>query len=333
MSNPLVRPVAIALIAFLAVPGARPQQQQQKPEEDAAPAIQVDVNLVNILASVRDKHNALIPNLSKDDFALTEDGQPQVIKYFARETDLPLTIGLLIDVSGSQSNLIEVERRAAYEFFSSVLKKKDMAFLISFGESAELLQDFTGSPRLLQAGLERLRVNSGVTGIHPGPVPTISQPRGTILYDAVYLASFDRLSHEVGRKAIVLITDGVDQGSRLKIEEAIKAAQRSDAVIYSIYYVDPSAYYDHGYFGGVSDSALKRMSEETGGRMFRVDKKHTLPDIFNELQQEMGSQYAITYTPANEKRDGSYRRVELKTKDRAFKVQARKGYYASAPEK
>jgi VWFA-related protein len=208
-----------------------------------------------------------------------------------------------------------------------------MAFLISFGEDAELLQDFTGSPRLLQAGLERLRVNSGVQGIHPGPVPTIGQPRGTVLYDAVYLAASDRMSQEVGRKVMVLITDGMDEGSRLKIDEAIKGAQKADTVIYSIYYVDPSAYYGMGYFGGVTDSYLKRMSDETGGRVFRVDRKHPLPEVFKELQDEMRSQYAIGYHPTNEKRDGSFRRIDLRTTDHALKVQARKGYFAPSGEK
>jgi VWFA-related protein len=307
--------------------------QQQKPADDISPTIQVEVNLVNILAAVRDKHGALISNLAKDDFTLTEDGQTQEIKYFARETDVPLTIGLLVDVSASQRNLIDIEREAAYQFFSHVLRKKDMAFLISFGEDAELLQDFTGSPRLLQAALGQLRVNSGVAGVHPGPVPTIGQPRGTVLYDAVYLAATDRLRHEVGRKAMVLITDGMDEGSRLKIEESVKAAQQSDTVIYSIYYVDPSAYYGYGYFGGVTDSALRKMSEETGGRVFRVDKKHPLPQVFDELQQEMRSQYSIGYTSTNSKRDGSFRRVDLRTRDHNLKVQARKGYYAMPTEK
>jgi len=307
--------------------------QQQKPADDVSPTIQVEVNLVSILASVRDKHGALISNLTKDDFNLTEDGQQQTIKYFAKETDLPLTIGLLIDVSASQRNLIDIEREAAYQFFSQVLRKKDMAFLISFGEEAELLQDFTSSPRLLQAGLEHLRVNSGVGGIMPGPVPTVGQPRGTVLYDAVYLAATDRLSKEVGRKAMVLITDGMDEGSRLKIDEAVKAAQKTDSVIYSIYYVDPSAYYGHGYFGGVSDSALRKMSDETGGRVFRVDRKHTLPEVFKELQDEMRSQYAIGYAPTNAKRDGTFRKIDLRTTDRNLKVQARKGYYATASEK
>ncbi len=333
MLNFFARPAAFLLAAILMAPGAGAQQQAQKPVEDVpSPTIRVEANVVNILATVRDKHGALISKLSKDDFVLAEDGRTHEIKYFTRETDVPLTIGLLVDVSASQRNLIDIEREAAYQFFSQVLRKKDMAFLISFGEEAELLQDFTGSPRLLQAGLERLRVSSGVSGLHPGPVPTIGTPRGTVLYDAVYLAASDRLSHEVDRKAMVLITDGIDQGSRLKIDEAIKGAQKADTVVYSIYYVDPSAY-GYGYFGGLSDSALKKMSDETGGHVFRVDKKHPLAEVFKELQEEMRSQYSIGYTPANDKPDGTFRRIDLRTKDHNLKVQARKGYYASPPER
>ena len=217
--------------------------------QDQLPSIKVDVDMVNILTSVRDKRGALIPNLQKEDFTILEDGKPQTIKYFTKETDLPLTIGLLVDVSGSQRNLIDIERSAASQFFREVLRKKDLAFLISFGEEAELLQDYTGSPRLLTDGLGQLRPSSGVSGIHPGPVPTIGGPRGTVLYDAVYLAANEKLKGEVGRKVIVLITDGVDQGSRLSRNQAIEAAQKSDAVIYSIDYSDPRAY------GRVSASA------------------------------------------------------------------------------
>ena len=172
-------------------------------------AIKVDVDVVNILCSVRDKKGALIGNLTKDDFTLLEDGKPQTIKYFEKETDLPLTIGLLVDVSGSQARLIEDERHAALQFFSQVLRKKDMAFLISFGPEAELLQDFTNSPRLLESALRDLRVSSGVGGLHPGPVPTASQQRGTVLYDAIYLGATDRLQKEVGRKG-----DGRDHRRR-----------------------------------------------------------------------------------------------------------------------
>jgi VWFA-related protein len=306
-------------------------QQPQKPppaQEPEEPTIKVDVDVVNILCSVRNKQGGLVSSLEKDDFLVTEDGKAQAIKYFARETDLPLTIGLLVDVSRSQENLIETERHAAAQFFSSVLRQKDLAFLISFGSEAELLQDLTGSPKLLRAALDELRISAHVGGLHPGPVPTASQPRGTILYDAVYLAAKDRLTGEVGRKAIVLITDGVDMGSRLKLEEAIEAAHKADAIIYSIYYVDPSAYYGRYGFGGMSDSALKKMSEQTGGRLFRVGKKTPLPAIFDEIQAEMRSQYAIGYTPTNAVKDGGFRRVEVKTRDKDLKVQARKGYYA-----
>lgn len=333
MLNFFVRPPVVLLAALLMASAAPQQKEAQKPSEDVpSPTIRVQANVVNVLAAVRDKRGGLISNLSKDDFTLAEDGRTQEIKYFTRETDVPLTIGLLVDVSASQRNLIDIERQAAYQFFSQVLRKKDMAFLISFGEEAELLQDFTGSARLLQAGLDRLRVSSGVSGVHPGPVPTIGTPRGTVLYDAVYLAASDRLSHEVDRKAMVLITDGIDQGSRLKIEEAIRAAQKADSVVYGIYYVDPSAY-GYGYFGGTSDSALRKMAEETGGHVFHVDRKHALPDVFKELQDEMRSQYAIGYTPTNDKQDGSFRRIELRTKDKNLKVQARKGYFASPSER
>lgn len=308
--------------------------QQQKPvEEQTPPPISVNVSLVNILASVHDKHGALIPNLAKDDFTVLEDGKQQTIKYFTRETDLPLTIGLLVDVSASQRNLLDIEKEAAHQFFSKVLRTKDEAFLISFGEDAELLQDYTNAPRLLKAGLSRLQVNSGASGIGPGPVPTISQPRGTVLYDAVYLAAHEKLRSEVGRKVLVLITDGIDQGSRLRIDEAIEAAQKADAVIYSINYADPSAYGGFFSIGGVSDSALQRMSGETGGRVFKVSRKHTLDEAFKELQDEMRSQYSIAYTSTNPDQDGTFRKLTVRVGDKNLKVQVRKGYYASKPER
>jgi len=295
--------------------------------------IKVDVNVVNVLASVHDKKGALINSLQKDDFQLLEDGQAQPIKYFTKESDLPLTIGMLVDVSGSQANLIDIERRAASEFFRAVLRKKDVAFLISFGADSELLQDITGSPRLLQEGLDHLRLNAGAS-YGGGPVPTANTPRGTVLFDAVSLASADILRKEVGRKVIVLITDGGDQGSTFTIKRAIEDAQKADAVIYSIYYVDPSAYM--GRRGGFSfgdagcESCLKQMSDETGGRVFKVDRSHTLQDAFNQLQDEMRSQYAIGWTPASDRKDGSYHKLEIKVADKSYKVQARKGYYATA---
>jgi VWFA-related protein len=300
--------------------------------QDAA-TIKVDVDVVNVLFTVRDKRGGLVGNLEKGDFTILEDGKEQTVKYFNRETDLPLTIGLLIDVSASQQNLIEIERNAAYQFFGQVLRKQDLAFLISFGSDAELLQDYTSSPKLLRAGLEGLQVSSGVGGIGPGPVPTASQPRGTVLYDAVYLAAADQLKGQVGRKVLVLITDGEDQGSRYNIKKAIEAAQKADAIIYGFYYVDRGFYMSHGMlFGGGSDSTLRQMSEETGGHVFHVDRKLTLQDAFDELQAEMRSQYAIGYAPSNPAKDGTFRKIDIRTSNKDWKVQARKGYYAIKPE-
>jgi VWFA-related protein len=251
------------------------------------------------------------------------------VKYFNRETDLPLTIGLLIDVSASQGNLIEIEKDAASQFFGSVLRNKDLAFLISFGADADLLQDYTNSPKLLRAGLNGLQVSSGVGGIGPGPVPTVGQPRGTVLYDAVYLASADQLKGQVGRKVLVLITDGEDEGSRYKISQAIEAAQKADAIIYGFWYVDRGFYVSRGMvFGGSSDSTLRQMSEDTGGHVFHIDRRMTLQQAFDELQEEMRSQYAIGYTPTNPEKDGTFRKIEIKTGNKDWKVQARKGYYA-----
>jgi len=303
-------------------------------QDAAPPSIKADIDVVNVLFNVRDKKSGLVPNLEKDAFTIFEDGKQQDIKYFARETDQPLTIGLLIDVSGSQMNLIEIEKNAAYQFFGSVLRKQDLAFLISFGADAELLQDYTNSPKLLRAGLEGLHVNSDVGGLHPGPVPTVYKPKGTILYDAVALASADQLKGQVGRKALVLITDGEDQGSRYSIKQAIEAAQRANAIIYGFYYVDRQFYSQSGIrFGGVSDSALRQMSEDTGGHVFHVDLKMTLQNAFEQLQNELRSQYAIAYTPSNPVKDGTFRRIEIRTANKDWKVQTRKGYFASKPDR
>ena len=325
--------LALATTLVLAAAPAQWPRQQPTPTEPEEPTIKVDVDLVNILASVRNKNGALVSSLERDDFLLSEDGKPQTIKYFARETDLPLTIGLLVDVSRSQERLIDVERDAAAQFFTQVLGKKDLAFLIAFGSDAELLQDYTGSPRLLRSALEGLRVNADAGGAspHPGPVPTIYKPRGTVLYEAVYLAAKEKLQGQVGRKVLVLITDGVDQGSRVRLDEAIRWAHLSNAVLYSIYYFDPGAYGGYGFGGlGASDSDLKRLAEESGGRVFKVNRKNPLSRAFDQIQEEMRSQYAIGYTSTNPVRDGNFRRIELKTRQKDLKVQARKGYFAVA---
>lgn len=321
--------VTLAAALFAAVPFLAAQDD----------VIKVDVDLVNILASVRNKNGALVGNLGKDDFKIFEDGKEQTIKNFTRETDLPLTIGLLVDTSGSQARLIDIERRAADQFFSKVLRSKDEAFLIQFGTDSELLQDSTNSPRLLREALGQLRLSVPVGGLHPGPVPTMQNQAGTVLYDAIYLAANERLRTEVGRKAIVVITDGVDEGSKLTRDKAIEAAQKADSIIYSIYYVDRGAYGGgFGRYGAMNvgpngEGELRKMSSETGGQVFPVGNRLTLDDIFREIQEEMRSQYVITYTPPNPKKDGSYHKIEIRVANKDLKVQARKGYYAVEQER
>jgi VWFA-related protein len=319
-----MRKICVSLLAVLLLVAALPAQQAS----DQGGPIRVDVNLVNVLCTVRNKNNGLVGNLEKRDFTIFEDGKQQEIKDFSRETDVPITIGLLVDVSESQERLIEVEKRAAYEFFSKVLRPKDEAFLISFGAEAELLQDSTNSPRILQNGLNQLRLSVPSVGIHPGPVPTAGSGAGTILYDAVYLAADEKLKGDVGRKAIVVITDGVDTGSKISRDKSIEASQRADSIIYSIFYQDIAAY--GGVFGGGGggEAELRRMSGDTGGRVFHVDRRYTLDDVFKDLQDELRSQYAISYTPTNSKRDGTFRKLDVRAGGKELKVQTRKGYYA-----
>lgn len=300
------------------------------PVEEETPIIRVDVELVNLFFSAREGRGGYVKGLNAEDFTVLEDGKPQQIKVFARETDLPLTLGLLVDVSRSQERLIETEKSASEKFFEQVLREKDMAFLISFGPDTDLLQDYTNSPRLLRRGLDQLKVVGGVSGVYtPSTVPVPGGGRGTVLYEAVWLAAKEKLRREVGRKAIVLITDGVDVGSRIKIGEAIEEAQRSDAIIYPVLFEDPR--YTSAMFGGASgEGAMKRMAEETGGRMFRVDRNHSLQQIYSLIAEEMRTQYVIGYTSTNPAKDGTFRKVEIRPKDKKIRVQARKGYYAGA---
>ncbi len=326
--------VLCSSLAWGQAPG--PEQDQAGQSSGQMPTIRVGVDLVNLFFTVRAKKGGqLIPNLEKSDFKVIEDGKEQTIQHFSRETDLPLTLGLLIDISASQERLIDIERDAASAFFSSVIRKKDEAFLISFGKSTDLLQDYTSSPRLLSAALDGLRGDGQTPGLGPipipnqGPVPQTGTPKGTLLYDAVYLASDEKLKNEVGRKAIILITDGDDQGSTYNLQTAVEAAQKSDAIIYSIYYVDHGFYMQAGMFGGGGEGELRKMSSDTGGHVFSVDRKHPLKEIFQEIQDELRNQYSISYVPTNTTRDGSFRHVEIKVDNKDDRVQARNGYYAT----
>jgi len=329
--------VLVGGISFAQSTAEAPKGPPGQDSQDAT--IRVDVDLVNILFTVKAKKGGqLIPNLEKNNFSISEDGKPQSIQRFSRETDLPLTLGLLIDVSASQERLIDTEREAASTFFSSVLRKKDEAFLISFGKSTDLLQDFTNSANRLTSAMRDLQgdgqtpmMRGNPVPVNTGPVPTIGAPKGTLLYDAVYLASDEKLKTEVGRKALILITDGEDQGSTYNIKTAIEQAQKADAIIYSIYYVD-RAFYSRGGFsfgGGGGEGELRKLSEETGGKVFTVSSKHPLKEVFDQIQEELRNQYSIGYSSTNPKKDGTFRRIEIKTDNPDYRVQARNGYYAT----
>ena len=314
---------------------ASKEEPQDQAPEDSATTLKVNVEVVQLFFNVKDKHGALIPSLTKDDFNIAEDGKPQTVKYFKAESDLPLTLGILIDTSGSQQRVLEMEKAVGGEFLEETLRPKDEAFVIGFDIDINLLQDFTTSVRKLKNALNEARINTGGVScsggpIGPqGPIPCSSTgPRGTALYDAVYLASHDEFSHEVGRKAMVLLTDGEDQGSKLKIKDAIEAAQKSDAICY-VLLIAGRGFYGLGGLGYSGDSAMKKLSQETGGRVIEVgNKPEKLKQAFQQISEELRSQYNIGYTPTNPTRDGSFRKVEIKGKQPDYKIQARSGYYA-----
>jgi VWFA-related protein len=332
---------AVVTMACLAAPlasgqqmptlaGQNPTPAQAQPEDQSLATLKVNVDVVQLFFNVKDKKGALLPNLTKDDFDLLEDGKPQTIKYFAAESNLPLTLGILIDASGSQQRVLEMEKEVGGSFLSEILREKDEAFVLSFDVNVDLLQDFTSSIHALKAALNSVRINvgmgGGIPGLGGGPLPT-PNPRGTLLYDAIYLAAHDELAHDVGRKAMIILTDGEDQGSRLKIRDAIEAAQKSDSICYVLMIADRGFYGGVGYSG---DSEMKKLATETGGRVIDVGNKFDkLKDAFNQIARELRSQYSLGYVPTNSARDGSFRKVEVHSKN-GYKIQARAGYYAIA---
>ena len=302
--------------------------------------LRVRSNLVSEYFTVRDKHNALIPFLTKNDCNVFEDKQPQALKSFVAEADLPLTLGILIDTSGSQQYVLPLEQQSGSAFLKRILRPKDQAFLVSFDVGVNLEQDFTNDTRELNRAISKVQINTaagggsaGVPGIGQGPVPTIGQPKGTLLYDAVYEVSNDKMRAQTGRKALILLTDGEDQGSETKPKAAIAAAENANAIIYVIMIADRGFYFGSGYPMGYSgDYQMKQLTEATGGRVINVGNNgKKLEDAFAQIEQELRTQYVAQYVPANKEMDGSFRKVDVFCKDQQdgdLKVQARKGYFA-----
>ena len=312
---------------------------QQDNGEDQAPmaTLKVNVNVVQLFFNVKDKKGGLIADVPKEKFQVLEDGKPQTIKYFSADSNLPLTLGILIDSSASQERVLGMEQEVGGAFLSDILRPKDMAFVMDFNIGVSLLQDFTSNARRLKEALNSVRINSGgqaavagIPGQGGGPVPTMGTPKGTLLYDAVYLASHDEMAQQVDRKAMILLTDGEDQGSQYKIRDAIEAAQKADTIIYVLLCADRGFYGFGGYSG---DSEMKKMTAETGGRVIEVgNKPEKLKAAFDQISKELRSQYYIGYVPTNPLKNGGFRKIQIKTDNPDYKIQARSGYFA-VPEK
>ena len=348
-------------------PSSRQPDSAASPANQPLTTLSVQVKVVNVLATVRDKHGKIVNGLTKDDFTLTEDGRPQAIKYFARETDLPLTLGMLVDTSMSQRRVLSEERDASESFLAQILREEqDKAFVIHFDREVELLQDLTASHEQLHAALESLatpqftRTSGGGGGPGPG-MGRGSRGGGTLLYDAVYLASDELMQKQPGRKALIVLSDGVDMGSKESLDVAIESAQRANTIVYSILFKDDDAYGNGGGFGrtGISipgmggpgmgrggmggpgrggrrypqehadgKKVLERISKETGGRLFEVSKKEPVNQIYSQIEEELRNQYNLGYTPDRENAVASgYHKIEVAAKKKDLVVQARDGYY------
>ena len=315
-----------AFILYADQPGGVADQQAGVNSGDVA-TLKVTTEVVNVYSIVREKKGRLIADLKEDDFQLLEDGTPQTIRYFSRETDTPLTIGMLIDTSPSQVRVLGVEQQEADRFLRQVMRpQKDLTCVIQFDTEVELIQDFTDNLSYLTRAIDSTVVHSPAGGPLPAPVPG-SSVGGTHLYDAVYLAATQMMKGQVGRKVIILLSDGVDQGSTIERDRAVEAAQKADLIIYSVDVSDPSFYWGHGG-GFAGGSSLKKFSEETGGRVIHVDRPEKTAAAFQELADELRTQYLLGYSPTNTRRDGSFRKIRVNVRGGNYKVQARNGYYA-----
>jgi len=346
----------------------------QQTAADPQAKFSMDVNVVNVLVSVRDKQGKIVHDLNKDDFTLEEDGRPQTIKYFAQQTDMPLTLGLLIDTSGSQRRVLDQERNASRDFFHHVMREdKDQAFVIHFDREVELLQDMTSSKKDLDASLQDVETSrpqlnrrnfvpadpqygggypqSG--GGYPqggGRYPQGGgQGRGgTALYDAVLLGSDELMKKQTGRKAMMLLSDGVDNGSKVTLNSAIESAQRSDTLVYSIRFADNEGYGNSGlgglgFPGGMGrrggmggnrmpqnrvdgKKILEQISRETGGSYFEVTNKMPLDKIYDRIEEDLRNQYSLGYT--SDQTGSGYRKIHVTAKMTNVVLQTREGYYA-----
>lgn len=288
---------------------------------------------MNVYAVVTGKHGAVIPNLTQNDFELTDNGVPQQIQYFSRATDTPLTMGIMVDTSPSQEHVLPIEQEQAKSFLREVMRPKDLAFVLHFDLTVELLQDFTPNVPSLAQAIGETVINGGVQAPLPSTFPS-AQEGYTHLYDAIWLAASPQLmADQSGRKVLILLTDGQDEGSKETLKSAIQSAQKADVMIYSIDIVDRSMYDRYSIYGGgyIGESVLKKLSEETGGAFIRVGRRQDTSAAFQEIARQLRTQYLLGFSPTDRKHDGSYHKIRVRAVNRDYRVQARQGYYASSP--
>lgn len=310
-----------------------------QPDTDKSVAtFKTSTNLVDLFFTVRDKNGELVPHLTQSDCTVQENKVPQTLKTFTAITDQPLTLGILLDTSGSQYRLLPMEEDAGSQFLNRVMRTKDEAFLVSFDVNVDLLQDYTNNPHLLARAFKKAQINDaggngagGIPGLGGGPVPTVGDPKGTLLYDAIYLASTEKMAQQADRKALIILTDGQDEGSKTKISQAIAAAQKNDVIIYFILVADKQLYWDEGmWYTGYS--AAKKIADETGGRVIDVGNNGPkLQAAFEQIEDELRTQYLASYVSTDNKLDGTFRHISVSCGE-GTKVQVRHGYFAMAPD-
>ncbi len=360
------RAALCAALAASLVPLALLNAQQSDTSSASGPTFTVQAQLVNLPVVVRDSHGALVTSLNKDDFQLTVDSRPQPIRYFDRDNNLPLTLGLLVDISGSVRSALDNERTASEAFLDQMLtspagQPADQAFLIQFAHEVDLLEDLTPSVTRLRGALRKVGDeyrddqqsgdNSGGGGHRRG------FRGGTTLYDAIYLGSNDLMQKQQGRKAIVVLTDGEDRGSKETLLSAIAAAQRSETVVYAIYFKGEQHGYGGGGHGGHGGGfpggggrggypgggrgggeqhvdgkkVLAQITRETGGRLFEVSGKQTFAAIYTQIGEELRSQYRLGYVPDKDAASEGFHHVQLTSlKDKKLSIQTRDGYYGGS---
>jgi VWFA-related protein len=364
----------LSVTALHAQTATAPAPTPAPAQSSSVTTIPVDVKVVTLPVTVRDKKGKIVENLTKDDFELQEDGKPQTVRYFNQENNLPLTVGLLVDTSMSERDNIDRERSASRSFLDQMITRPvDRAFVIHFDREVELLQDLTSDRGKLEKAVGEIDTQSQVESIDQssggqgqGQGRSHGQHGGgTQLYDAIFLACDEITKKQTGRKAIVVLTDGEDRGSRETLNEAIESAERAETVVYTIYiggHEDhdysqnpgmgrgggypgggyPGGRYPGGYPGGYPGSyprggqnsptpsgkkILQRIADETGGRYFEAKKKESVDDIYAQIAEELRTQFVLGYTPPKDQQAG-YHSIRLNTKKKDEFVQTRQGYYS-----